>query len=111
MVGTKLDGVEVLGVTKVEPSELAQRWVVHGRVQGVGFRFFTRRAAVDLRLCGRVRNLADGTVEVLVRGERAAVDLLEDAVRRGPTHSRVVRVEVSSWDGSADWDDFEIDGF
>jgi acylphosphatase len=58
--------------------------LVSGRVQGVGFREFTRRAAQRLGVGGWVRNLAGGEVEVVADGERAALEALVTAVSRGP---------------------------
>jgi acylphosphatase len=58
--------------------------IVHGRVQGVGFRYFVLSHARSLRLVGTVRNLADGSVEVYAEGERAALAHLERDLRRGP---------------------------
>jgi acylphosphatase len=63
-------------------------------VQGVGFRWFTQRAADGLRLSGWVRNRRDGTVEAEVVGERAAVQACIDRLREGPPGSAVSRVDV-----------------
>jgi len=73
---------------------VARRFVIAGRVQGVGFRWFTHDAAAREGLHGWVRNLADGSVEVMVEGDVASVDRLEAAVRRGPGSARVERFEV-----------------
>ena len=73
---------------------VARRYVIGGRVQGVGFRWFTHDAAAREGLHGWVRNLADGRVEVIVEGERDSVDRLEAAVRRGPASARVADVET-----------------
>ena len=73
-------------------------FLVSGKVQGVGYRYFVSRIARGLLLTGRARNLPDGTVEVIAQGARAAIDQLEDDLRRGPLHSRVdsvIRTEVS----------------
>lgn len=69
------------------------RFLIRGRVQGVGYRWFVSREATQLRLRGRVRNLADGAVEVLVLGDAGAVEHLEAALRRGPPGASVVDVE------------------
>jgi acylphosphatase len=66
---------------------------VHGRVQGVGFRWFTQSVASDLHLEGYVRNLADGSVEVLAAGSADALDRLREALRRGPAGSRVTGID------------------
>jgi acylphosphatase len=73
---------------------VARRFVIAGRVQGVGFRWFTHAAALREGLHGWVRNLADRTVEVVVEGDDESVDRLEIAVRRGPPAARVERVDV-----------------
>ena len=71
----------------------AIRFVVRGRVQGVGFRWYVMVEAGRLGLAGYVRNLPDGTVEVVARGTREAVSALEEALARGPSTARVAGVE------------------
>jgi acylphosphatase len=71
------------------------RAVVHGRVQMVGFRAFVIRHAGDAGLSGTVRNLADGSVEVVLEGPASAVDRLVDLLHHGPSHARVERVDVA----------------
>lgn len=69
---------------------------VHGRVQGVGFRFWTQEQAVRLGLAGSATNLPDGTVEVIAEGPReACADLL--AALRGPMTPGRVRRVVERW--------------
>jgi acylphosphatase len=74
--------------------KIARRYVIAGRVQGVGFRWFTHDAAAREGIHGWVRNLADGSVEVVAEGDVESIDRLEAAVRRGPASARVERVEV-----------------
>ena len=71
------------------------RFVVCGRVQGVGFRWFVWREGQRLGLVGVARNLADGTVEVLAEGDDKALGELERALSRGPSMARVERVDKS----------------
>ncbi|PYO39823.1 MAG: acylphosphatase [Gemmatimonadetes bacterium] len=71
------------------------RFVVQGRVQGVGFRWFVLREARRLGLIGVARNLADGTVEVLAEGRDEAVAELARALSRGPSMAQVERVDKS----------------
>lgn len=66
--------------------------VVHGHVQGVGFRWWTRSRALEAGLTGHARNLADGRVEVVAEGERAALERLLADLRGGGTPGRVDRV-------------------
>jgi len=68
--------------------------IVYGKVQGVGFRWSTRRVATDLGLVGLVRNLPDGTVEVIAEGDKAAVAALQTWLARGPAAARVDRLTV-----------------
>ncbi|MGH7588007.1 MAG: acylphosphatase [Gemmatimonadota bacterium] len=75
----------------------ARRVVVHGRVQGVGFRWFVVRNAETLGVGGTVRNRPDGAVEAILRSAEAAdVDSLIQRIRQGPPASRVERIEVDS---------------
>ena len=73
---------------------VAQRYLIRGRVQGVGFRFFAEDVAHREGVNGFVRNLGDGRVEALVEGDREAVDRFEMAIRQGPRGARVDEVEV-----------------
>ncbi len=73
---------------------IARRALISGRVQGVGFRFFARRAAEGEGVTGWARNLPDGRVETLVEGESGAVDRYLAKMRRGPVGCRVDAVEV-----------------
>ena len=73
---------------------VARRFLVSGRVQGVGFRYFVADAADAERLVGWVRNLRDGRVETVVEGEAHAVDRFERKIRSGPPAARVDNVVV-----------------
>ena len=73
---------------------VARRYLISGRVQGVGYRFFTQAAAVREGLGGFVRNLEDGRVEAQVEGEQAGLDRFERALHHGPPGARVDRVGV-----------------
>ncbi len=71
----------------------SRAWRVHGRVQGVGFRYFVVRRAGQLGLRGWTRNLAGGDVEVQARGPAAALASLEASLMAGPAHAVVDRLE------------------
>jgi acylphosphatase len=73
---------------------VARRFVVSGRVQGVGFRYFALDAARREGLHGYVTNHDDGTVEAVAEGEAESLDRFERALWRGPSKSRVVHVVV-----------------
>jgi len=81
-------------MTAPETSTLVRRVVVEGAVQGVGYREFTRRAALRLNVSGWVRNRSDGAVEALVRGSPAGVEALIAAMRQGPRFAVVERISV-----------------
>lgn len=72
---------------------VARRFVIRGRVQGVGFRFFVQEAASTEGIAGWVGNLEDGTVETYAEGDREAMDRFERHLRHGPSRARVDRVD------------------
>lgn len=71
------------------------RFVVRGRVQGVGFRWFVWRHAERLQIAGYARNLRDGSVEVVAEGPESALIDLERALGQGPPGAQVEGVEQS----------------
>jgi acylphosphatase len=73
---------------------IARRFVVSGRVQGVGFRYFAQDAARREGLHGYAVNQDDGTVEVTAEGEADALERFERKLRQGPSRSRVERVTI-----------------
>lgn len=73
---------------------MTRQYLVRGRVQGVGFRWFVLKRARQLGLSGWVRNLPDGAVEVAARGESPGLEDLEGILRIGPPHARVDEVEI-----------------
>jgi acylphosphatase len=73
---------------------VARRYVITGRVQAVGFRFFVEHHASAEGLHGWVRNLPDGRVEITAEGDAAALERFEWKVRQGPPAARVDEVSV-----------------
>ena len=73
---------------------IARRFVIGGRVQGVGFRMFAEAQALREGVHGYVRNLPDGRVEAVVEGDLEAVDRVELSLRRGPAGARVEEFQV-----------------
>ena len=73
---------------------IARKYIISGRVQGVGFRYFTEDVALRENVSGYVRNLPDGRVEALIEGEAEAVGRVEVALWRGPRGSRVEDVQI-----------------
>jgi len=73
--------------------ERCYRWLVVGRVQGVGFRWFVTQAARDLGIRGDARNLSDGRVEIRAVGDARQLEALLASVRQGPPAARVDDVQ------------------
>jgi acylphosphatase len=81
---------------------------VAGRVQGVGFREWTRRTAERLGLVGSVRNLSDGSVEIQASGTEDDLRRLEEALHEGPLAARVDRVESLTPDANMPRSGFRV---
>lgn len=81
---------------------------VYGRVQGVGFRYFTRSTAASLGLSGWVKNRMDGSVEVRAEGSRAQVEALVDYLRHGPPSSHVRTVDLRYPEPTGSFRDFSV---
>ena len=97
-------------MTFTEKVTQARRFVVRGRVQGVGFRWFVEREAHVLGVSGWVRNNADGSVEVLAQGTRDQLLGLRSRLRHGPRAARVDDVEESEVGPVAGLTSFRIEG-
>jgi acylphosphatase len=87
---------------------VTMEFVVTGVVQGVGYRWFTRREAHRLGVRGWVRNRPDGSVQVLVQGEAGAVGQLEALLRQGPAGSRVENVLALAHATNETYGSFEV---
>lgn len=73
----------------------AKKYLISGRVQGVGYRFFAERWAHELGVCGYVKNLWDGRVEIYAIGDEAALDEFKRHLFEGPRSARVTGIEES----------------
>jgi acylphosphatase len=82
--------------------------IVHGLVQGVGFRYFVYGKAMELNLSGYVKNQYDGTVLTTVEGERSKIEILFDILKVGPMHADVRDIKISWQPYSAEFSSFEI---
>ena len=71
----------------------ARRYIVRGRVQGVGYRYFVQKAASNVGVSGYTRNLDDGTVEVYAVGTQDQLSALAGLLRQGPRFAEVRGVE------------------
>jgi acylphosphatase len=93
----------------VQDSRASIYATISGRVQGVFFRMFVFKAARALGLCGRVRNLPDGRVEVQAEGDRAQLERLIEKLHQGPPGAVVENVKVEWGEYLHEYDDFQID--
>jgi acylphosphatase len=87
---------------------IARRFIVSGRVQGVGFRYFAIRAARQAGVVGTVRNLPDGNVEAIAEGSPAAVAEFRGALETGPSYAHVARVDEIETTPSGCYTAFEV---
>ncbi len=81
---------------------------ISGLVQGVNFRWYTQRRANELGLNGWVRNLPDGSVQLIAEGERSALEALLEAVRVGPSAAVVETVDIQWGTPTGEFGRFEV---
>ncbi len=89
----------------------AKQITVHGRVQGVGFRYFVQHAAEHLGLSGNVRNCPDSTVEIVVQGSEKKIAEFISQVEKGPSLARVQRLDVVDIPVQDEFSSFLIEGW
>ena len=82
--------------------------VLTGRVQGVGFRYFARKKALELNLCGWVRNKTDGSVDLEIEGDEDIIQLYIDLLRAGNGLSRVDRLFKTELPGIQEYTSFFV---
>ena len=89
--------------------KVARRFTISGDVQGVGFRFFTQRAAAQHQVTGFVRNLPDGRVETLAEGLPESIEGFKHDISTGPAYARVEKVEEESIEPTGRYPQFRIE--
>jgi acylphosphatase len=89
---------------------VARRYLISGRVQGVGFRYFVEDVARREGVHGHVRNLGDGRVEALIEGDAETVGRVEATLRQGPRGARVDGLEIEDVTPTARATGFRIRG-
>ncbi|HOJ62614.1 MAG TPA: acylphosphatase [bacterium] len=82
--------------------------LVSGRVQGVGFRYFTQRVAQSMNLVGEVRNTRDGRVEIIAEGDPQTLKKFLRRIEEGPSLSHVSAVDVEWMPATGRYDSFEV---
>lgn len=90
--------------------KVAKKYVISGRVQGVGFRFFAERVANQLGIRGYVKNRRDGTVEVYAIGDPNSLEEFKRQLAEGPRSARVTGVEESDEPVRKEYSTFMIEG-
>jgi len=86
----------------------ARRFVIKGRVQGVGYRYFAIRAAAESGVLGMVRNLPDGSVEAIAEGSDDAIREFRDALARGPSYAHVTAVDETPLEPTGRYRGFDV---
>lgn len=88
---------------------IARKFLISGRVQGVGYRFFAQRSSAKHQVRGYVKNLEDGRVEILAEGSAVAVEAFRLDLAAGPTYSQVGEIEELIVETSGLYSSFRIE--
>jgi acylphosphatase len=88
---------------------VARKFLISGEVQGVGFRYFAQRSSAKHQVRGYIKNLEDGSVEVLAEGSPKAVEEFRFDLAAGPVHSRVENIEELVVEPSGRYSTFRIE--
>jgi acylphosphatase len=86
---------------------VARRFVIKGRVQGVGYRYFAIQTANECGVVGTVKNLPDGSVEAVAEGTREAINEFRAELERGPAYSRVTAVQETQLEPTGRYRNFD----
>lgn len=89
--------------------KVARKFTISGLVQGVGYRFFTQRAAARHQVLGYVRNLKDGRVEAWAEGDAKSVEDFKHDLLTGPVYSKVEEIEETVLEPSNLYSSFRIE--
>jgi acylphosphatase len=81
---------------------------IHGKVQGVGYRFFATRVARRLGLKGSIENLRDGIVEAVVEGEKKSIDDWLEELKEGPRYAEVTKIDQETKEFTGRLGDFDV---
>jgi acylphosphatase len=91
-------------------AKIARKFLIRGRVQGVGYRYFADGVASELGICGYVKNLWDGNVEVYAIGDVVALEELKRQLAEGPRSARVTAIDESDEPVDKRYNRFMIEG-
>ena len=81
---------------------------IHGKVQGVGYRFVATRVARRLGLKGNIQNNRDGTVDAVVEGEKSVIDDWIEELKEGPRYAEVTKIDQETKDFTGRLSDFDV---
>jgi acylphosphatase len=81
---------------------------IHGKVQGVGYRFFATRVARRLGLKGTIQNNRDGTVDAVVEGDKSVIDDWIEELKEGPRYAEVTKIDQETKDFTGRLGDFDV---
>ena len=81
---------------------------IHGKVQGVGYRFFATRVARRLGLKGSIQNNREGTVDAVVEGEKSVIDEWIEELREGPRYAEITKIDQETKDFTGRLGDFDV---
>jgi acylphosphatase len=81
---------------------------IHGKVQGVGYRFFATRVARRLGLKGSIHNLRNGSVEATVEGEKKVIDQWIEELKEGPRYAEVTKIDQERKEFTGRLGDFDV---
>jgi acylphosphatase len=81
---------------------------IHGKVQGVGYRFFATRVARRLGLKGTIESVRDGYVEAIVEGEKSVIDEWLEELKEGPRYAEVTSIDEETKDYTGRLGDFDV---
>ncbi|HMD83379.1 MAG TPA: acylphosphatase [Terriglobia bacterium] len=98
-----------MSMAKTAP-KIGKKFLITGRVQGVGYRYFAERWASQLGICGYVKNLWDGNVEVYAIGDVLALEELKRQLAEGPRSARVAAIDESDESVDKRYNRFIIEG-
>lgn len=86
-----------------------QRYIrIHGKVQGVGYRFYATRVARRMGLKGWIQNMRDGSVETLVEGEQQVIDEWLEELKEGPRYAEVTHFDQETKEFTGRLGDFDV---
>ncbi len=88
---------------------IARKFLISGRVQGVGYRYFAQRLSAKHQVRGYVKNLEDGRVEVLAEGNAKDVEAFKQDLAAGPSYSRVGEIDEFVIEPSGLYSSFRIE--